>query len=163
MFAVLLLIIRYAFLLLLLFFIIRLVKWMVSDLLNTNEQKPAGLKELPEKKETGENACCRLIVISSSSPELMSGDVFLIDKDIVLGRGGSSNIVIKDTYTSNQHARVFVKNGQCWLEDMGSTNGTFLNDVQVKQSIILADGDRLRVGGVTFQFVRWGHEVGLYN
>lgn len=163
MFAVLLLIIRYTFLLLLLFFIIRLVKWMVSDLISTQEQKPAGLKELLEKKEISDNACGRLVVINSSSPELMNGDIFLIDRDIVLGRGGSSSIVIKDTYTSNQHARVFVKNGQYWLEDMGSTNGTFLNDVQVQQSVILADGDRLRVGGVTFQFVRWGHEVGLSN
>jgi pSer/pThr/pTyr-binding forkhead associated (FHA) protein len=136
---------------------------MVSDLINIQEQKPAPLKKMPEEKEISDNACGRLIVINSSAPELMNGDVFTIDRDIVLGRGSSSNIVVKDTYTSNQHARVFIKNGHCWLEDMGSTNGTFLNDVQVQQPIILADGDRLRVGGVTFQFVRWGHEVGLYN
>ena len=82
---------------------------------------------------------------------------------MVLGRGGGCNIVIKDTFASNQHARVFMRKGQYWLEDMGSTNGTFVNEVQVKQPVVLADGDRLRVGSVTFQFVRWGHEMGLYN
>jgi pSer/pThr/pTyr-binding forkhead associated (FHA) protein len=136
---------------------------MVSDLLIDQVQKPAGQKELTKNKEISETAAGRLIVINSSLPDLQYGENFLLDRDIVLGRGGASNIVIKDTFASNQHARIFVRKGQYWLEDMGSTNGTFLNEVQVKQPVVLADGDRLRVGGVTFQFVRWGHEVGLYN
>lgn len=163
MLAVLLLILRYAFLLFLLIFIIRLVKWMVNDILIDQAKKPAGQTEIPEKKEISETAAGRLIVINSSLPDLQYGDAYIIDRDVVLGRGGGCNIVVKDTYTSYQHARVFVIKGQYWLEDMGSTNGTFLNEVQVKQPVILADGDKLRVGGVTFQFVRWGHEVGLYN
>ncbi|MFX4261678.1 FHA domain-containing protein [Pelotomaculum propionicicum] len=161
--AVLLLILRYAFLLLLVIFITRLVKWMVSDLLTEQAPHPVGQLEKPEKKEINETAASRLVVINSSSPDLQCGDTFLIDRDIVLGRGGGCNILIKDTFASNQHARVFVRKGQYWLEDMGSTNGTFVNEVQVKQPVVLADGDRIRVGSVTFQFVRWGHEMGLYN
>lgn len=163
MFSVILLILRYAFLLILLFFIIRLVKWMVSDILTDHTQKPAVQKELAEKKAIQEAAAVRLVVVNSSSPDLQSGDNFLIDRDIVLGRGGGCGIVIKDTFASGQHARIFIRKGQYCLEDMGSTNGTFVNEVQVKQPVVLADGDKIRVGGVTFQFVRWGHEVGLYN
>lgn len=163
MFAVLLLILRYAFLLLLVIFITRLVKWMVSDLLAEQALPPAGQEKIPGNKDIKEAAASRLVVIDSSIPDLQYGDSFIIDRDMVLGRGGGCNIVIKDTFASNQHARVFMRKGQYWLEDMGSTNGTFVNEVQVKQPVVLADGDRLRVGSVTFQFVRWGHEMGLYN
>ena len=163
MFAVLLLILRYTFLLILLIFVIRLVRWMVSDLLTEQGRPPAGQKEIPGPKENTETDSGRLVVINSSSPDLQYGDTFLIDRDIVLGRAGGSNIVIKDTFASGQHARLFVRKGQYWLEDMGSTNGTFVNEVQVKQPVVLADGDKIRVGSVTFQFVRWGHEMGLYN
>jgi pSer/pThr/pTyr-binding forkhead associated (FHA) protein len=163
LFSVILLILRYAFLLLLFVFIIKLVKWMVGDLINDKGQLPEGLKELTERRDDKESAGGLLTVINSSLPDLKQGDSFGIDRDIVLGRGGSSDIVIRDTYTSSYHARVFMKKGQYWLADLDSTNGTFLNEVQVKQPIILADGDRLRVGGVTFQFVRCGHEVGVHN
>lgn len=129
---------------------------MVGDLANDKGQ-------LSEKKDIKEASGGRLTVINSSLPDIKHGDSFRIERDIVLGRSGSSDIVIKDTYTSSQHARVYVIKEQYWLEDLGSTNGTFLNEVQVKQPIILADGDRLRVGGVTFQFVRCGHEVGMHN
>lgn len=160
MFAVFLLILRYAFLSLLVIFIIMLVKWMVSDLSMEQELQPAGQKEISQAKEIKEGDTGRLVVINSSLPELNYGDAFLIDRDIILGRDGSSSIVIKDTFASNQHARIFVRQGQYWLEDIESTNGTFVNEAQVKQPVVLADGDRIRVGSVTFQFVRWRHEVG---
>lgn len=140
-----------------------LVKWMASDLLAEQKSQPAAHKRTSEAKRNGEADRGRLVVISSSLPELNYGDTFLIDRDMILGRGDRSNIVIGDTYASNQHARIFIRKGQYWLEDMGSTNGTFLNETPVIKPIVLADGDRLRVGSVTFQFVRWGHEVGLYN
>ncbi|NQS75351.1 MAG: FHA domain-containing protein [Peptococcaceae bacterium] len=162
MFAVLLLILRYAFLFLLVFFIIMLVKWMVRDLLMEQGLSPSDPGESVAKEIVGADMG-RLVVISSSLGDLDCGQTFSIDKDIIIGRGEHSNVTIKDTFASNQHAQIFVKQGQYWLEDMGSTNGTFVNEVPVKEPVVLADGDRLRVGNVIFQFVRWGHEMGLYN
>jgi hypothetical protein len=160
LFSVVLLILRYAFLVLLFIFIIKLVKWMFSDLANDQALLPDDLRGLAEIKDT---AGSRLIVAKSSSPDLNCGDAFEINSDIILGRSGSSDIVIRDTFTSSKHARVFIKTGHYWLEDLGSTNGTFLNEVLVEQPVILADGDMFRVGGVTFQFVRCGHEMGVHN
>lgn len=154
MFAIALMVLRYIFLLLLFLFIFRLVKWMIGEL------QPA---RLPEEKKPSKEAGSRIVVIESSSPELKPGETFVIGVEIVIGRGGRSDILIKDSFASTQHARVFLKEGQYWLEDLKSTNGTFLNEVQVKQPIVLANGDRLRVGDVTFQFVRWGYEVGSSN
>jgi hypothetical protein len=163
LFSVVLLILRYAFLVLLIIFIIKLVKWMFCDLANDKALLPDGLRGLSEIKDVKETAGAKLIVVNSSSPDLNCGDAFEIDRDIVLGRIGSSDIVIRDTFTSSKHARVFIKTGHYWLEDLGSTNGTFLNEVLVEQPVILADGDMFRVGGVTFQFVRCGHEMGVHN
>lgn len=138
---------------------------MVSDLRSCQEPQTTGL--LPaqplEKRKLEEAAGGRIIVVDSPLPELKPGVTFGIGREVVIGRSGRSNVVINDSFTSTQHARIYIKEGQYWLEDLGSTNGTFLNGVRLKQPVVLADGDGLKVGGVTFQFVRWGHEVGLYN
>jgi hypothetical protein len=136
---------------------------MFCDLANDKALLPDSLRELSEIKDVKETAGARLSVVKSSSLDLNCGDAFEIDKDIVLGRTGSSDIVIRDTFTSSKHARVFIKTGHYWLEDLGSTNGTFLNEVLVEQPVVLADGDMIRVGGVTLQFVRCGHEMGVHN
>ena len=135
---------------------------MVRDLQMDQGPSPSGPGG-PLAKDIDGADIGRLVVISSSLGDLDCGQTFPIDTDIIIGRGEHSNVIIKDTFASNQHAQIFVKQGQYWLEDMGSTNGTFVNEVPVKEPVVLADGDRLRVGNVVFQFVRWGHEVGLYN
>lgn len=163
MFSVVTLILRYAFLVLLIIFVIKLVKQMFCDLANDKALLPDALGGLSEIKDIQESAGAKLTVVNSSAPDLNCGDAFEIDKDIVLGRIGSSDIVIGDTFTSSKHARVYIKKGHYWLEDLGSTNGTFLNEVLVEQPVILADGDMFRVGGVTFKFVRCGHEMGIHN
>ncbi|MDD4238911.1 MAG: FHA domain-containing protein, partial [Desulfotomaculaceae bacterium] len=70
---------------------------------------------------------------------------------------------IRDSFASNRHALIFFKEGQYWLEDLQSTNGTFLNEVKIDQPTVLVDGDIIKIGGIIFQFVRWEHEVGSDN
>jgi pSer/pThr/pTyr-binding forkhead associated (FHA) protein len=163
--AIALLILRYVFLLLLFVFIFRLVKWMIGDLGGSGAQKQDGLQAAGPagKSKASGTEGSRFIVVESSIPELKPGDSFSIGREIFFGRGGRSDIIIMNSFTSTQHARVYLKEGQYWLEDLKSTNGTLLNEVQVKKPIVLANGDRLRVGGVTFQFVRWGYEMGSDN
>lgn len=159
---VLLFILHYIFLFLLFLFIFRLVKWMVGDLRDSVERQPADagptgpLKERLSSRATGG----RIVVIESSSPESEPGDSYTIGEKVVIGRNDRSDIVIADSFVSAQHARIYLKDEQYWLEDLNSVNGTFLNDVRVKQPTVLVNGDEIRVGGVTFQFVRWGYEVG---
>lgn len=163
MFAILLALLRYIFLVFLFLFIFGLVRWMINDL--GGESRPAGPPpEQPrEKKRQGEEAGGRIMATDSPLPELRPGDSFGVGQEMVIGRSGVSDVVINDSFASTRHARIYVKNGQYWLEDLGSTNGTFLNGVQLKKPVVLADGDIIKVGGVTFQFVRWRHEVGLHN
>jgi len=166
MFAILLMVLRYIFLLLLFLSIFRLVKWMIGDLRQVSSQpyeenRPGWGSEGFYLAGTVEGA--KLVVIESSSFGLKPGDTFAVGQETLIGRDSRSDIGIAGSFASARHARIYSREGQYWLEDLGSTNGTFLNGVQVNQPIVLADGDRIRIGEVTFQFVRWGHEVDAGN
>ncbi|MGB7537551.1 MAG: FHA domain-containing protein [Anaerolineales bacterium] len=69
-----------------------------------------------------------------------------------IGRGVENDIVITSKRISREHARLLRKDRKTVLEDAGSTNGTFLNDEQIREPVELADGDRISIGDVTFVF-----------
>ncbi len=101
----------------------------------------------------------RLVVIASPDPRLEKGMTFYLRERITLGRGENNDLVIADPFSSQEHAVIFSRDDQYWVQDLGSLNGTYLNEVRLERPTVLADGDRLRIGGVTFQFVRWAYEV----
>jgi DNA-binding response OmpR family regulator len=76
----------------------------------------------------------------------LSGDSFII------GRAVESDIVITSRRVSREHARLRREGWRVILEDLGSTNGTFLNDERVLNPVELRDEDRIRIGDVTFVF-----------
>ena len=63
-----------------------------------------------------------------------------------MGRAGGCQITLDDTYVSQLHARVFRREGQLYVEDLGSTNGTYLNRKKVTAPIAIRKGDRLQIG-----------------
>ncbi|TEB05736.1 FHA domain-containing protein FhaB [Pelotomaculum schinkii] len=156
---------RYIFLVFLLVFIFRLVKWMVGDLQQTRRHY-SGLRQKTGQPAGVGNAAsggALLAVKDSASPDFRPGDFLPLGRQNLLGRGEASDILIRDSFASSRHARVFFNEEQYWLEDLQSTNGTFLNEVKIDQPTLLADGDIIKIGGIIFQFVRWGHEVGSAN
>lgn len=72
--------------------------------------------------------------------------VALEGRGVVLGRAGASSLVLDDVYVSDEHAEVLPDEDGWSVRDLGSTNGTFLNDAKVTRPTPLAAGDRLRVG-----------------
>ncbi len=164
MVTVLFFLLRYVFLLVLCIFIFRLVKWMVGDLREVRERHPVATgsaRPVPEERELpAKTAGGRLVVMESGSSESEPGDFYLIGAGVSIGRGDSNDVVIADSFASAKHAGIYLKDGQYWLEDFNSVNGTFLNQVRVEQPTVLSSGDKIGVGRIIFQFVRWGHEVG---
>ncbi len=68
-----------------------------------------------------------------------------------LGRSASNTIVVHDDFASAQHARIFLEDGQWWLEDQRSRNGTRLNDRTIEQRTILTDGDVIGIGKYSYR------------
>ena len=67
--------------------------------------------------------------------------------EITFGRGGQNTVALDgDEFASAQHARVEARPDGLWVEDLGSTNGTFVNGARVTSARKLNDGDLLRVG-----------------
>ena len=63
-----------------------------------------------------------------------------------LGRSAINTIIIPDAYASAEHAFLIYRNGQWWLEDRGSRNGTTVNDVPVDEPTVVSAGDLIGVG-----------------
>jgi hypothetical protein len=66
--------------------------------------------------------------------------------EISVGRDATCDLVISDRTISSRHARLVFRQDQWWVEDLGSTNGTFLNDHRIETPTVIAHGDRLQFG-----------------
>lgn len=77
-----------------------------------------------------------------------------VDPAFVIGRSPECELSIADTYLSSRHARFANDDGDLTVEDLGSTNGTYVNQTMVHGRIHLEKGDIVQVGGVMFEVVR---------
>ena len=93
----------------------------------------------------------RLTVVE---PEAQKGESFELADEITIGRAPGCGVRVEDAYTSNIHARLFRRDGSLWLEDLGSTNGTWVNGGRVMEPARLSRGDFLQVGGTVFEVTR---------
>ena len=73
---------------------------------------------------------------------------------MVIGRAPECELRIEDTYASQEHARLFGKNGSWYVEDLGSTNGTFVNDQKLAAPAMVQPGDRIRIGTTVLELRR---------
>jgi len=71
-----------------------------------------------------------------------------------VGRGDGCAIRLQDTYVSQVHARLYGREGAWYVEDLGSTNGTFLNDRRVQAAVEVHHGDIVRLGKTTLELRR---------
>lgn len=80
------------------------------------------------------------------------GMIYDLDGDIVLGRGDRAEIRLEDPFASSRHARVYEQGNVVVIEDLGSTNGTYLNEELLQTARPLHPGDRVRIGDSEFSF-----------
>jgi len=92
----------------------------------------------------------RLVV--ERAPGHDPGMIYDLDGDIVLGRGDRAEIRLEDPFASSQHARVYEQGNIVVIEDLDSTNGTYLNEELLQTARPLHPGDRVRIGDSEFVF-----------
>jgi hypothetical protein len=96
------------------------------------------------------NRAPRLVV--ERAPGHAPGMIYDLDADLVLGRGDRAEIRLEDPFASARHARVFEQGNIVVIEDLGSTNGTYLNEELLETPRPLHPGDRVRIGDSEFAF-----------
>jgi len=92
----------------------------------------------------------RLVV--ERAPGHDPGMIYDVDGDLVLGRGDQAEIRLEDPFASGRHARVYEQGNIVVIEDLGSTNGTYLNEEVLQTPRPLHPGDRVRIGDSEFTF-----------
>jgi hypothetical protein len=89
-----------------------------------------------------------------SGAGLRVGAAYDLSEGALLGRGDDADIVLEDAFASSRHARLVPHGDVIVLEDLGSTNGTYLNDEPLRGPQPLHPGDRIRIGDSAFVFER---------
>jgi hypothetical protein len=92
----------------------------------------------------------RLVV--ERAPGHDPGMIYDLNGDIVLGRGDRAEIRLEDPFASSRHARIYEQGNIVVVEDLGSTNGTYLNEELLETPRPLHPGDRVRIGDSEFEF-----------
>lgn len=90
----------------------------------------------------------RLVVVE---PKVRRGHAYQLNEEQTVGRAAGCQITLDDTYVSQLHARVFSKDGQWFVEDLGSTNGTYLNTKRVSSPLAVKRGDQIKIGAVIME------------
>lgn len=88
----------------------------------------------------------RLVVLHAPDETPAVGTTFPLQPITSIGRSPANTIPIPDTYASAQHTLLTWREGQWWLEDRGSRNGTVLNDVRINGPTVVSAGDIIGVG-----------------
>jgi hypothetical protein len=89
-----------------------------------------------------------------TAPGLRAGAAYDLSNGALLGRGADADIVLEDSFSSSRHARLVPQGDAIVLEDLGSTNGTYLNGEPLAGPQPLHDGDSIRIGDSEFVFER---------
>lgn len=87
-------------------------------------------------------------------PNDLRGRTYDVPEEVTLGRAAGCGVQVEDAYTSNIHARMFRRDGELWVEDLGSTNGTWVNAERIGTPARLGRGDLVQVGGTVFEVTR---------
>ncbi|MCU1354457.1 MAG: hypothetical protein JWM05_3666 [Acidimicrobiales bacterium] len=144
-------ILKLCLLVLLYLFFLRVLRAVWAELRGPKrvEQKPQRAKR--EARKVHRNAApVQLAVIE---PAAQKGRTYSLGEEVTLGRAPGCQVTLDDTYASQIHARLFARDGQTFVEDLGSTNGTYLNRKKVQGPMVMQRGDRLQIGNTVMELV----------
>ena len=136
-------VLTYVFVFIIYLFIYVIIRMIFSDIQMMYKKKTGGLAE----------AYLKLINLRRDL-DFPLDESYEVEENEIIGRGKKCTIVIPDRFLSSKNTRIFKHSGKFYVEDLGSTNGTYLNGKALGNSAVeLLDGDKIRLGRVTFLFV----------
>ncbi len=108
---------------------------------------------------TGSGPRTRTFVLRFISGKYQGGEFPIVpEKQIIVGRSSDLDMVLVEDMVSRKHARIAMQSDQIWIEDLGSTNGTFVNGEKIKRAR-LKEGDRVLIGTSILKVIAGGAEM----
>lgn len=112
------------------------------------QARPIDYEKRSRRRRTG------ALSLKFVEPNDREGERIDVDSAVTIGRSAECDLSLSDTYLSSRHARLSNDDGDLTIEDLGSTNGTYVNQELVDGRVHLERGDIVQVGGVLFEVVR---------
>lgn len=110
--------------------------------------KAKATKAKSTKTRRGASVPTRLVIVE---PAARAGAEFALGPEITVGRAGGCSIVLDEQYVSQVHCRIFIRDGSVFAEDLGSTNGTWVNGSRAVGQMPARLGDRIQIGNVVME------------
>ena len=145
-------VLKYSLLALLYFFIYRAVSSVGADVAGRSPSRPATPRATKPARSVRSGKAPSSVVVHA--PDGRKVGTFRLTEPLEIGRSESCRVRIDDTYVSQVHAKLYGKNGAWYVEDLGSTNGTYLNDQRVASPAEVHAGDVVRVGKTLLELRR---------
>jgi pSer/pThr/pTyr-binding forkhead associated (FHA) protein len=150
-----LIVLKVVFLALLYFFVYRTIRTVVVDARGTRPTRPSAAPPAPAitaaARVGGKGRPPRSVVVVDDRGK---GQSYRLDGNVQIGRSDSCQIKLGDTYVSSHHAKIYNREGAWYVEDLGSTNGTYLNQRRITSAAELQAGDRLKMGKTVLELRR---------
>ncbi len=143
---------KFGFLAVLYLFLLWIARSALKDLRRTASPAPDATGFHPAPGFGGGRGGADAWLIAERGGGLEQGEKFDLIGGLSIGRSKESDVQIEDRYSSGLHARIFSREGRYYVEDMNSTNGTLLNDAELRGEAELIDGDVVRIGDTEFRF-----------
>lgn len=141
---IIILLLRIAVVLLLYFFLWQVLRFVMRDLQSAGSSGTSGLK----------SPYGQLAVVRAGQSGVAVGKLFPLGPANVIGRSMENcEIALNDSFLSAQHAKLERRGDEWTLEDLHSTNGTFVNEIEVRDATVVEEGDIIRVGRVEMRLV----------
>lgn len=93
------------------------------------------------------------VMETSKGSTVKKGSLIPIQRMLTIGRKEDNNLHITDPYASSYHAKIYLKNEEYILEDLGSTNGTSINGEKLTGKIVLKPGDEIKIASYDFKVI----------
>ena len=144
-----LVLIRFAYLAILWIFVLSAISVIRSDMFGARVPEtargaaPAPARKSKAKSKPRRGAPTHLVVVEGENPGTRAE---LADAPLLIGRGSDAAIKLDDDYVSTRHARVAASGDEWFVEDLGSTNGTYVGPVRITQPTTIGLGVQVRVG-----------------
>jgi hypothetical protein len=135
---------RFGFLLLLWLFIFAAFRVVRADLFGGRVGRVAAVPPRAAVPGKRKSKGPRTLVVTAGP--LAGTKITLGEHPILIGRADDSTLVLTDDFASSRHARLTNRGGQWYVEDLGSTNGTFLDQQRVQGPLLVAPGQPIRIG-----------------